>query len=278
MTKKIVLVLLFLIVFLGGFLRIYNLSGSPPSLNWDEAAWGYNAYSVSHTLKDEYGVTLPIFTRSFDEYKSTLPMYLMIPTIRIFGLNEVGVRLPSALIGTFSILLIYFIVKELFGRTDIALFSSLLFSVEPWAVHLSRVYYDANEAMFFLLLGFLLFILSKKKVSLLPLSLISFMISMYTYNADKILIPLFLIILAVLNKSFLSGLPKKIINQSTIVLLVFVIPFVVLALLGQAFARVSTTNIFVLWTSELPPKIYYFVWDIIGRYLSYFSFHILHWS
>jgi len=37
--------LLFLVLLLAAFLRFYQLGVNPPSLAWDEAALGYNAYS-----------------------------------------------------------------------------------------------------------------------------------------------------------------------------------------------------------------------------------------
>lgn len=260
-----------LIVVVGAFLRLYNLSNSPPSLNWDEAALGYNAYSISLSGHDEYGKYFPIFTRSFDEYKSTLPLYLMIPTIQIFGLGELGVRLPSALFGIIGILVVYLLAKEIFKDEKVALVSAFAFSIEPWAVHLSRVYHEGNEAMVLFLLGFLLFLKSRSSPKLLPFSVVSFMLSMYTYNSSKILSPLFLGMTVYLNRKWLAELPKKVIRVSLVVLLVFAVPFLVLAFLGQAFARVSTTNIFMLWPTETGPKLFYFAWDLVGRFISYFS-------
>lgn len=271
MNKKIIFIILFLILCLGSFLRLYNLNNSPPSLNWDEAAWGYNAFSVSQTLRDEYGKFLPIFTRSFDEYKSTLPMYLMIPSIRLFGLNELGVRFPSALIGVFTILVIYYLSIELFKNERVALFSAFVFSIEPWSVHLSRVYYDANEAMFFLLLGILLFVKSLKSNKLMIFSVLSFVISMFTYNADKILSPLILLFLVFVYKKELKNVNRKYLFISVCIFISFLMLFVALVVKGEALARVSTTNIFVLWKDEQSPRLYYFVWDLVGRYISYFS-------
>ena len=292
--KKITYIILALIVLLGGFLRIYNLSRSPPSLNWDEVAWGYNAYSISKTLKDEYGKVLPIFTRSFDEYKSTLPLYLMIPSIKVFGLNEFGVRFPSALMGTLTIVLIFLLARQIFKDERIALVSSFVFAIEPWAVHLSRVYCDANEALFFLLLGLLLFLYSKKRHRLLPFSILSFMLSMYTYNANKLLIPLFLIVLVVLNAESLKRYSKKVLKVSLSILILFLFAFVVLAFSGQALARAGSTNIFILWPRTqvfqflikehsisgladflLHNQFFYFVWEVIGRFFAYFSPHNL---
>ncbi|MFZ5932590.1 MAG: phospholipid carrier-dependent glycosyltransferase [Patescibacteria group bacterium] len=292
--KRITYPILVLIVLLGGFLRIYNLSGSPPSLNWDEAAWGYNAYSISETLRDEYGQVLPVFTRSFDEYKSTLPLYLMIPSIKIFGLNELGVRFPSAFVGTLAIILIFLLTRQIFRDERMALISSFVFAIEPWAVHLSRVYYDANEALFFLLLGFLLFLCSQKKHYLLVFSTLSFMLSMYTYNANKLLIPLFLTSLVVLSLRDLKQYPRRVLGISLSLLVLFLLTFVVLAFAGQALARVESTNIFIFWPKTqvlqslieghplsgltdffLHNQFFYFIWEVVGRYFAYLSPHNL---
>lgn len=288
--KRITYLILVLIILLGGFLRIYNLSGSPPSLNWDEAAWGYNAYSLSETLRDEYGKVLPVFTRSFDEYKSTLPLYLMIPFIKIFGLNEFGIRFPSALVGTLAIILIFLLTRQIFRDERIALVSSFVFAIEPWAVHLSRVYYDANEALFFLLLGFLLFLYSQKKHYLLAFSTLSFMLSLYTYNANKLLIPLFLISLVVLRLGDLKQYPKRVLRISLSLLSLSLFAFVLLAFAGQALARIQSTSIFILWPKtqvlqslmekhpssslagfSLHNPFFYFAWEVVGRYFGYFS-------
>ena len=247
MKKILIIAVLSAIIFIGGFLRIYNISNAPPSLNWDEAAWGYNAYSILQIGKDEYGKIMPIFTRSFDEYKSTLPMYLMVPSIKLFGLNAFAVRLPSVLIGMASILVVYFLAKEIFDDKRIALISSFLFAIEPWSVHLSRVYYDANEAMFFLLLGLLLFLKSLHKEKLFLWSIVSFMVSMYTYNSNKILAPLFLAALVILYHKKIFSFSKKTFHLSLVILAIFIIPFIYLAFKGLTFARVGTTNIFILW-------------------------------
>lgn len=259
------------IVLLGGFLRLFNLDKSPASLNWDEAAWGYNAYSVSETLRDEYGKLLPVFTRSFDEYKSTLPMYLMIPTIKLFGLNAIGVRLPSVIIGILSIVLVYYLTLEIFKDKKVSLFASFVFAIEPWSVHLSRVYYDANEAMFFLFLGILLFLKSKNINKLLPFSILSFVLSMFTYNSNKIIAPVILAFLYLINRSSIKKYKSIYKNISLAILVISISIFVFLIFKGQTFARVSTTNIFVLWGDERFPKIFNFVWELVGRYVGYFS-------
>ncbi len=100
MKNKIYLALLTLIVGIGALLRFYALDKSPPSLGFDEAALGYNAYSIMLTGKDEYGNFLPLSLRSFNDYKPALYAYLSIPFIKIFGLNANSVRAVSALAGS----------------------------------------------------------------------------------------------------------------------------------------------------------------------------------
>jgi len=89
--------LLVLILFIAALLRLGNLGGNPPGLTPDEAALGYNAYSILKTGRDEYGQILPVVFKSFGDYKPELYVYLTVPSVAIFGLTEFAVRFPSAL-------------------------------------------------------------------------------------------------------------------------------------------------------------------------------------
>ena len=48
MSNKITYILLGLIITFAGFLRFYKLDQIPISLNWDEVAAGYNAYTIAN--------------------------------------------------------------------------------------------------------------------------------------------------------------------------------------------------------------------------------------
>lgn len=261
--------LLLLVIGFGAFLRFFHLSISPPSLNWDEAALGYNAYSLMQTGKDEYGKYFPVFTRSFDEYKAAIPAYMMIPAIKIFGLNEVGVRFTTALLGTILILVIYSLTQIAFKREWASLAAAWVYAIEPWAVHFSRTNHEAMAALFFLLLGLALFLRFRQTKRFLSMSLILFLLSMYTYNSNKIIVPVFLALLYVINRKFIQS--KHLLLA---ILAIFLIPFSILTLKGEAFARSQSTNIFILWGSghkSVPESVFYFGWDVIARYFSYAS-------
>jgi len=136
---------LIIIILIAGILRFYDLAGTPPSLSHDEVAIGYNAYSILKTGRDEYGIKFPLLFKSFDDYKLPGMVYVSVPSIAIFGLNEIGVRLPSAFLGTFSILIFYFIVKNLTNRNiRKSLLITLFFAFSIWHINFSRQSFESN--------------------------------------------------------------------------------------------------------------------------------------
>lgn len=183
-------ILLVLILILGLVVRIYQLDSIPPSISWDEAAVGYNAWTIGEYGKDEYGQTFPLSFKSFGDDKHPIHIYLTAISIKLLGLNEFSTRIPSAIIGTLNILLIYFLAKILFKKEIISLAAAAFLAISPYSIHFSRFNHEANFCLFFYLLGLILFYLSfKKNKILLPVSLLSFIISFLTYHSAKLIVP-----------------------------------------------------------------------------------------
>lgn len=65
--------------------------------------------------------------------------------------EEAALRFPVALFGTFSVLLIFLLVSELFGRS-IGLVSGILWAVEPMAIGFDRIAKEDSLVLFFFLL------------------------------------------------------------------------------------------------------------------------------
>ena len=199
--KNIFKILLILILVLSFWLRFYQLGVNPPSLDWDEASIGYNAYSILKTGADEYGNKFPISIRSFDDFKPPLYVYLAIPSIAIFGLNELGVRFPAAVIGFLSVVIIYFLVREIFSdwednkKEKIALLSAFFLGVSPWHLQFSRAAFEGNIGITFFILGFLFFLKSLKNHKLVIVSVVSFALSIYSYHSFRLIVPIFCVIL-----------------------------------------------------------------------------------
>lgn len=209
------------------FLRFYALGSNPPSVNWDEASTGYNAYSILKTGKDEYGNFLPLSIRSFDDFKPPLYTYLTVPFVGIFGLSDFSVRLPSAILGTLTIIFIFLLVLELFpkdkNRDMVALAAAFLFAISPWSLQFSRAAYEGNIGLFFLIGGLLFFLkFLQKQWYILPSSLF-FVLSMYSYHSFRLIVPLLLLVTAIL---FLKQLwaAQKIVIPTLLVCIILVIP------------------------------------------------------
>ena len=109
MKTKVLLILILLLVTV---LRFWQL-GDYPALNADEASIGYDAYSLIQTGKDQHGNPWPISFQSFNDYKPGLLVYLVLPFVKTLGLNVWAVRVPGALAGVGTVLVLYLLVKQL---------------------------------------------------------------------------------------------------------------------------------------------------------------------
>ena len=203
--------LLIIIFLLAAFLRFYQLISVPPSLNWDETALGYNAYSILKTGKDEYGKFLPLVFKSFGDFKPGIYVYLTVPFVALFDLSEFAVRAPSALFGVLTVGILFFLVKELFGNKKIALIAAFFLAISPWHLLLSRPAFEANIALFLNLLGIFFFLkfIKKRTIFSFLFFAFSFLISLYTYQVSKLIVPLFTIGLILFWFREVIGLPKK---------------------------------------------------------------------
>ena len=188
--------------------RLYKISEIPPSVYWDEASIGYNAYSVLKTGKDEWGEFLPIHFRAFGEFKLPVYIYSAIPFISIFDLNELSVRFPAVLFSLGVVILTYLLAKRLSEDEKVGLFASFFIVISPWFFIFSRTGYEATAGLMFYLLGILIF-LQKINGMFFLLSVLSFILSAYSYNSFRIISPLTLLVLVLVNKDNVSQLMRK---------------------------------------------------------------------
>jgi len=189
------LLVLILAVFL--FTRIYQLTQNPPSLYWDEASIGYNAYSIIQAGQDEWGKALPVNFRAFGEFKLPVFIYTVALFEKIFGLNDWALRLPAVLFSLGTVILTFLLGEKFTKSRLIGVLSAFVLVTLPWFFLISRVGYEANAGLMFYLLGILLFLNASKKSLFLLLSVISFIASSYSYNSFRVLVPVTLVALIV---------------------------------------------------------------------------------
>lgn len=207
------------------FLRLYNLSNIPAGVNRDEASIGYTAYSLLHTGKDEYGKVLPLSFESFGDWKLPLYIYTTIPFVKIFGLTEIAVRLPSAIAGIVTIGALFVLVRILLQSVPLALLSSFILSVMPWHIHISRVESESNIAILFCTLATILFLkaIQYKRVWYLTLSGIFFALTFYTYHGNHIFTTVFTLGLLFIYRNEVFRIPRWFLSASVAATLIIII-------------------------------------------------------
>jgi len=175
---------LVLIIFIAAFLRLWQLGNVPNGIPHDEASYIYNAYSIWKTGKDILGKPLPL---SFNAHSSQSPVevYLTAPFVGLLGLSEFSARLPSALLGIGSVVILFLLIDCLFKNKRIALIGAFLLSVSPWALQFQRGLWDANFGLFFMLAGIYVFVANIRTRKFLW-SLIPFLLAFYSYHAIKV--------------------------------------------------------------------------------------------
>lgn len=242
--------LLLFIIILAFVLRFYQLGKNPPSPDWDEVALGYNAYSILKTGRDEYGQFLPLTFRSFDDYKPPLYVYLTIPSVAIFGLNEFAVRFPSALLGVLTVILVYFLVKELFRdsknsllTSHLPVLTSLFLAVSPWHLQFSRLAFETNIALFLNVFGAFLFLKGTKQGKFLLLSAVFFSLALYTYHSARVFTPLLVLGLAFIFRNELLKL-KKYVLLAAIFSLIILTPIIQILATPEGRLRAKGVSIF----------------------------------
>lgn len=238
MKKIYLIIFLFTLIFFSLSLRVYKIGSLPSGILPDEASFGYNAYSVLKTGKDEYGISYPLIFKAFGDQKLPAYVYSLIPSIKIFGLNNFSVRLPSAIAGTLITLSIFFLLLELGFTKEFSLIGSLIAATCQWSIILSRFSFESNIGLLFFILGVLFSFISYRKNKLLPIILagLFFGLTWYSYTAYRLITPLILLSFLIV---YMRN--KKFINQYGIILFIsFVVtvsPLVLSTFSNQGQAR-----------------------------------------
>lgn len=165
-------------------LRIFWLNIIPAGITNDELHFVLNAKSVFLNFSNLANNWNPLSLKTIPhESSSELSFLLLSPIIGPLPLNLFTSRLTGAILGTLTVFILYLLAKHLIG-VKIAIFVSILATINPWFIYFSRTAFDAPLAVFFILLS-IYFLLSNKN---LIFSILSILFSFYTYIGTKILV------------------------------------------------------------------------------------------
>lgn len=267
--RNYILILLGLNIVLALFLRFYDLTGNPNGLDQDEVVNGVDAFSIGQTLRDHHGNFLPTMLQSFEDWASPALTYLTVPFVWLLGLTEWSVRLPIALSGVASVGLMFFYVKGLTRRSDLAILASFFLNIMPWHIFTSRWAIPPDFVTFSLLLFLYIYQrLSEATPKLWKYGLIGLAAAflIYTYPTQKMFGPMLLAIFVLVD--LLKRLPfKQVVIKFGVIggtALALTAPVYLLALLepDKYNARFVSLSIFSLGNP---------VGEFLTRYVGYFD-------
>lgn len=291
-------ILLGLIVILAFFLRFFHLGEIPKGFSSDEAAYGYNAYSILKTGKDEYGIVLPQSLKSFGEYKAPFYVYVTVPSIMVFGLSEFSTRFPAAIFGVLTVIVSYYLAKEIFkGKKSIGLTAAIIVALIPWHLQFTKIAYEGSAALLLLSLGIVFFLKALKRSFFLYLSAIFFALTFYCHYVIRVFVPIYVLVLVLVYRDMIIRKKKELII-SIIIAFMTLIPIFPNLFSAAGITRASYISLFTdkgpeyaieqkrqehLWDDQkqsffpvlLHNKLTEFSMRFFNNYLSHFDFTFL---
>lgn len=253
MQRKYI-VLLSIVFVIGVVLRFYKLGIVPEGLHRDEAFLGYNAYSILKTGRDMSGRFFPLHFESF-LYSPAGYSYFSIPFIGIFGLNAFSVRFASALFGSLTVLMIYFLVRKLFMLSPdsyrLSLIASFLLAISPWHMNLSRTATENTVVVFFIITGITLYVLWVRNGTLgfLLGAFGAFFVTLFIYQAARSFLPLFLPLLMLSTKNQLRHTSSG--TSLLLYLVLIILPIIMILRSPELSLRIRTVSLFASGETQL---------------------------
>jgi len=141
-------ILLFLLLVIASFLRFYKISQYMTFLG-DE---GRDAIIVRRFLVDFDLMLIGPGTSVGNMYLGPLYYYMMAPALLLFNFSPVGPAAQIAALGVITVLIVWLITKEWFGKKG-AFVAALLYAISPTVIVYSRSSWNPNIMPFFSILA-----------------------------------------------------------------------------------------------------------------------------
>lgn len=181
------------------------------------------------TGRDYQGNFLPLNFHSLAEWRTPLYLYSAVPTVAVFGITPLGVRLPAVIFGVLSIWGFYLLIKKLkIGNSletenwKLEIIASLLLAINPWHLQYSRAGFEVTMLLSFLLFGLYFFYYSlENKGKYLWLSGTLLVLTPMIYSTAKLFTPFLLIFLVATYLKQIFSFTKRYLLNSFFVTLFF---------------------------------------------------------
>lgn len=187
--------LFILILSVGVSVRLAQFGSIPPGLNQDEAALGYDSFSVLHYGIDRNGFHNPVVFVSWGSGMNALPGYLAMPFYLLFGLSTPSLRAVNLIAGILSLIAFYGLIRRT-GDEALALIAMFFLAISPWHIMISRWGLESNLLPTLFLLGVLFLCRGWNGGWSLLLAGLFFGLTLWAYGPAYVATPLFLALVA----------------------------------------------------------------------------------
>ncbi len=233
--EVLLVVLLALLTFL---LRGVNLAGIPFVLSGDEASMGLEAVDVIKGQRNN-----PFVTGWLSH--PTLYFFMQAAFLRLFGITTAVLRLPSALISTVTMVLLYLFARRYFGRW-VAILASIFFATYHYAIHFGRLAINNIWDIFFALGVFYFYSkgLEEKRLGHILAAGVLMGLAIYVYMGSR-LIPIILVIYTL----YWALRQQGFLREHLAYMLVFVMIAFIAALPLLSYFRAHPNDMMARWSS-----------------------------
>jgi len=215
--KKILLILV-----VSFFVIFFRFNQVPRNLALDEVEFTKLALSLDNKPYTPYS--------TYATGHSTLYFYILLSSFKIFGVNNFGLRFPSALFGLLNVILFYQLMRIVFKRqkkssnlliSNLPFILSLIFVTSRWYFNFSRFAFEATFLLFLELISiyFLFKYLKSKRFFYIILTSLFAGLAFNSYPAGRIffLLPFLFIILKAIKQ-------KKQLVLGSLIFILMIIP------------------------------------------------------
>lgn len=250
------IIVIFLIILIGAFLRFFKLSEYPVQLNHDEVSQLYDVISISKTQSDIYGNFLPLAFPSTGDYKVGHYIYISTIFYWLFGNHEFTIRLASALFGTLTLIGVFLLIRKISGKFNLAALCSLIIALTPSEIFYSRKSFEnvIGVSLDFFGLYFLIKGLedsSRRIWILIAICILS--LSMYIYTSQVIIVPILFLIVALLNWEKIKQQKKQLLKY-ILIWIILVTPLILITFTNNSI-RFRASSVFVTQDSSMNKEV-----------------------
>lgn len=177
-----------------------GLASTPAHLHHDEAIIALQAHSVATTGRDIEGRALPLYffmpqlgDRAW--YQPTI-IYLGALVLQVLPASEAAYRVPTALVATLDVVLMFFVARRLFQGERWAWAAAVLLAATPTHILLGRVAFDFLFPLPFILgwLWALLVFLDTRQPSTVFIATSVLGLGFYSYISSMLMMPIYFVL------------------------------------------------------------------------------------